>query len=92
MIVASAAVFAANLYLLAFVYRTLSEARGNSANGPAWTVLLLFVATVMLVLFYLPGRIHTLIDAPTERSNWLSFWLTIGAAAVFAVAGVHVGL
>lgn len=90
-LLSSAAVFAATLYLLAFVYRMIQETSGGGTSGVVWTALKLFVALTMLVLFYLPGRIHTLIEAPTERGNWVSFWLTCVAAAGFAVFGVHVG-
>ena len=90
-LLSSAAVFAVTLYLLAFVYRMVSEARDTGVHGLFWTAAELFVVTAMLALFYLPGRIHTLIDAPEERANWMSFWITCGAAALFAVAGVHVG-
>jgi predicted transporter len=90
-LLSSAAIFALTLYLLAFVYRTILEARGTGVHGLGWQAALLFVATTTLTLFYFPGRIHTLIEAPEERVNWVSFGITCLAAALFAVAGLHVG-
>jgi len=90
-LLSSGAIFALTLYLLAFVYRMLNESRGV-ANGHPWMyVLVLFTTAAMLALFYFPGRIHTIFEAPQEPANWWSLWITCGAATLFAVAGVHVG-
>jgi hypothetical protein len=87
------AIFLLTLYLLTFVYSSLDELRiKGGAVSPWMTPLVLLVVAILLWLFYLPGRIHTLFAEPEARANWISFWLTCVAAAVFAVAGVSLKL
>lgn len=91
-VVSDFAIFLLTLYLLTFVYYNLAEMR---ARGPtaAWAYpLMALVTAILLWLFYLPGRIHTLFAEPEARANWVSLWLTCAAAAVFAVAGVSLQL
>ena len=87
------AVFLLTLYLLTFVYSSLDELRfKDGAPSPGMALLVLLVVAILLWLFYLPGRIHTLFAEPESLANWISFWLTCVAAAVFAVAGVSLQL
>jgi hypothetical protein len=88
-----AAIFLLTLYLLTFVFRTLSEFRAKDDITLGWlTPVVLFATAAMLWLFYLPGRIHTLFADPDSRANWISFWVTCAAAAAFAVGGIDLGL
>lgn len=64
--------------------------RGGDVHG-VMAFLIAVVVAILLVLFYLPGRIHTLMQDPESRANWWSFWITCVAAGAFAVWGVHIG-
>lgn len=87
-VVSDLAIFLLTLYLLTFVYYNLAEMRGRGPTATWAYPLMALVTAILLWLFYLPGRIHTLFAEPEARANWVSLWLTCAAAAVFAVAGV----
>ena len=85
------AIFLLTLYLLTFVFSSIAEMRrGGDVHG-VMAFLIAVVVAILLVLFYLPGRIHTLMQDPESRANWWSFWITCAATGAFAVWGVHIG-
>jgi hypothetical protein len=90
-VVSDFAIFLLTLYLLTFVLSSIAGIRAGGDVHGVMAFLIAVVVAILLVLFYLPGRIHTLMQDPESRANWWSFWITCAAAGAFAVRGVHIG-
>lgn len=85
------AIFLVTLYLLTFVVAGIEDMRRGGEVHGLMAFLAVVVVAILLTLFYLPGRIHTLMQEPESRANWWSFWITCAATGAFAVWGVHIG-
>jgi len=89
--VADLAIFVQCTYLLTFVYWSWSDLRAREHLGPlTWPIVIPLVG-LLLVLLYLPGRIHLLFQRPESRANWIGLAITCLAAAVFACTGLTLG-
>ncbi|MBN2439718.1 MAG: hypothetical protein JXJ04_00170 [Spirochaetales bacterium] len=88
-IISYSAIFLMNTYMLSFVYFQLEKLRSESAF-PLWTYPIVIVVTALLIiLFYLPARIHLFFQTPDKKGNYISFIITCAGLAVFAVTGLY---
>ncbi|MBN2532591.1 MAG: hypothetical protein JXB88_06845 [Spirochaetales bacterium] len=87
--VSYAALFFMNIYMLSFAYYQLEKFRAHTVI-PLWTYpFVILIVALLIILFYLPARIHLFFQAADKKGNYISFIITCAGLALFAVTGIY---
>ncbi|MBN1274086.1 MAG: hypothetical protein JXB26_17620 [Candidatus Aminicenantes bacterium] len=74
------------LVILSFFYNQAEKMTFPFGRNIAGILAAFFVSAVLGFVFYLPVRIHVILENPKDRSNWISFFLTLIFFAAFLVS------
>ena len=82
-------IFLMSMYMLTFVYYNINRMENEGAMDWYLRPFVVLAAMMLIVLIYMPARIHYFIDSPGDRSNRAWFFFTVFSLAVLSATGIH---